>query len=892
MTMTPLILTVDGDRRQSAQVAAFVKASIEAEMVQAATASEGLEALRGRVPDLILTSPLLSPKDDGLIAAHLRQLGRAAAHVQTLTIPMLRKGTPKAKVQRGVLAALRRGKPSTSDTDGCDPQVFAEQVRLYLATAAEYRDATASQAEPVAVEAAHDHVVLEAPEAVTPEASTWASAVEAPAAATIDVTPAWDEPSMSSITPEEPVDESASAPADDQQPAGDEVQFVDAGAVAAPPTAGPLEILAESSGIADLAAGGDSSLAEHVSPSARDVSVEALAALFDLDGPSDVDLADPAGALGSLDDESASAPADNMPLAAGASAAVTEPSSLETPTGAEAVIDTGETASLDPQASGAPIIDVQPVEQHDQIEAAPSEAALAVPGEQALFEPEPSVLGLTGAEAAETMLLEPVLAEPAAHEEALPALPLEPALSEAAEPEYALTVASTVASERVEPAMADTELANGAPLADAVAADGTAEISQNAEERATARAVAAFVQEPGAFAEFYVQTPAADAWAALTTQPLSALTRPEEHSEHRVPLVDMGACEDLDLLARGLAAPGGSAAADLFVPPALAPAIDEPGWMAVEPVSAAPPAAVDAAGPVPSIVAAPAEPPSAPVIEAPTAAPVDEPALEPPVLVSEAVAVAHELVDIVAEADDTPAESSPMRALASDDDAAVEAVKPLLYAVFADEFEEALEPGETVPAVAHPEVVDDAPALAAAHDPPQAPPTLEPVASAPVVTHDVPPDTLEEFLHDDLVPPSPLTPPGDDSWALPVLDAEALAMIGDAAVRALDTAVLRDFEMALAACDENGTPWHDSPETGPVMADAGTGATAPAQPVPNEPALPRVAVEFETKPPADDWSMLGAAPAPLAALVDKRGPKGDRPREAVADRAKARVAAH
>ncbi len=252
--MTPLILTVDGDRRQSTQVAALVKGAIEAEMVQASTASEGIQALGGRVPDLILTSPLLSPKDDGLIAGHLRQLGRAAAHVQTLTIPMLRKGTPKAKAQRGVLAALRRGKTPTAGTDGCDPQVFAEQVRLYLATAAEYRDASPTQAgAPVVPEPANGHAVFEPAEVLTSPESPWAAAVETPAIETADVTPAWAEPSEPSASRDAAADVVALADADEPAPSVDDGQSVELGVDAiAPDAADASVVLCDSSGAGDL----------------------------------------------------------------------------------------------------------------------------------------------------------------------------------------------------------------------------------------------------------------------------------------------------------------------------------------------------------------------------------------------------------------------------------------------------------------------------------------------------------------------------------------------------------------------------------------------------------------------------------------------------------------
>ena len=49
------------------------------------------------MPDLILTSPLLSPFDEGVLAEYLREIGPAGAHVQTLRIPVLDVAKPTAR---------------------------------------------------------------------------------------------------------------------------------------------------------------------------------------------------------------------------------------------------------------------------------------------------------------------------------------------------------------------------------------------------------------------------------------------------------------------------------------------------------------------------------------------------------------------------------------------------------------------------------------------------------------------------------------------------------------------------------------------------------------------------------------------------------------------------
>src|SRR5215467_10903703 len=83
-----LIVAIEPDRRQANNVSAMVRHRLKAELLLATSADEAIRALKGRVPDVILTSALLSPKDESVLADWLRTLGAAAAHIQTLTIPV------------------------------------------------------------------------------------------------------------------------------------------------------------------------------------------------------------------------------------------------------------------------------------------------------------------------------------------------------------------------------------------------------------------------------------------------------------------------------------------------------------------------------------------------------------------------------------------------------------------------------------------------------------------------------------------------------------------------------------------------------------------------------------------------------------------------------------
>ena len=206
----PLILAIEPDKRQSGQLASLVK-GLHAELVLRTNAADALGALHGRVPDLVLTTSLISPRDDAALGVHLRELGPAAAHVQTVTIPLLGSAAPQ-RAKGGMLAALRREKPQAPMTDGCEPAVFAEQVRQYLATAEEQKASAAiraSEPDPIAVE----------PE---PVAVAELVALEAE---TMEAAPAYAEPTAESIAEasEEPIEQWIEPPA--QEPAVVEIEM-------------------------------------------------------------------------------------------------------------------------------------------------------------------------------------------------------------------------------------------------------------------------------------------------------------------------------------------------------------------------------------------------------------------------------------------------------------------------------------------------------------------------------------------------------------------------------------------------------------------------------------------------------------------------------------------
>jgi hypothetical protein len=133
----PIVLAIEPDRRQAAHLAAIVRHQVGAELLIADTTEGALDAIGNRVPDLVLVPALLSPQDDAALAAALRVIA-AAAHVRTLTIPVLTSGIAHAP-KLGMLAKWRKGRDASPEPDGCDPAVFAEQISTYLQEAAAAR---------------------------------------------------------------------------------------------------------------------------------------------------------------------------------------------------------------------------------------------------------------------------------------------------------------------------------------------------------------------------------------------------------------------------------------------------------------------------------------------------------------------------------------------------------------------------------------------------------------------------------------------------------------------------------------------------------------------------------------------------------------------------------
>ena len=135
-----LILAIENNRQQGAQLKSIVQ-GLGAELVLAQSAEHAFAAVGDRVPDLILIPLLLSPQDDAALSNRLRELGSAASHVRTLSIPIL---AAPSESPGGTLSILRIAEEKESPV-GCAPEVFAGQLREYLDGAVREREWAAPQ---------------------------------------------------------------------------------------------------------------------------------------------------------------------------------------------------------------------------------------------------------------------------------------------------------------------------------------------------------------------------------------------------------------------------------------------------------------------------------------------------------------------------------------------------------------------------------------------------------------------------------------------------------------------------------------------------------------------------------------------------------------------------
>ncbi len=225
--MPPLVLAIEPDLRQAAIIKRIVREKVQADVAVVDSRDAALEAMRTSVPDVLLLSALLSPRDENELIAHLRTLEHVQ-HLQTHTIPQLASaiGPEDEKRSRGLLSSFRRRKASGAAPSGCDPDLFAEEIRTYLQRASdkkrELRDTAtrqpaggivskASAAAPAARQEAVDD-----PAAAPP--SSWSSPFEWRPSRSTTAAPPAGEPEPASKRTQRPAPDAEPLPAAQEDP--------------------------------------------------------------------------------------------------------------------------------------------------------------------------------------------------------------------------------------------------------------------------------------------------------------------------------------------------------------------------------------------------------------------------------------------------------------------------------------------------------------------------------------------------------------------------------------------------------------------------------------------------------------------------------------------------
>lgn len=135
------VLVVQPDAAQADTLRAIFR-RVGADLVIVDSTLAAMDAIAMHMPDLILLSALLSPRDEDALIAHLRALD-GASHLQTITIPQFRKPGAEAPAKpKGAFGFLKKQKAAPAAT-GADPGVFADEVIAHLARAREIRSRAA-----------------------------------------------------------------------------------------------------------------------------------------------------------------------------------------------------------------------------------------------------------------------------------------------------------------------------------------------------------------------------------------------------------------------------------------------------------------------------------------------------------------------------------------------------------------------------------------------------------------------------------------------------------------------------------------------------------------------------------------------------------------------------
>jgi CheY-like chemotaxis protein len=157
-----LVLALEPDSRQAGILKRVMREHVHADLVVVDSRDAAIGELALRVPDVILLTALLSPRDEEELVNHLRTLP-GAEHVQTHTIPQL-AGSADPEKERGsggLLGRFLRKKEAVQVVAGWEPSLFAEEIQTFLQRAADLKNEvkTLARARPTVVERRADRAV-------------------------------------------------------------------------------------------------------------------------------------------------------------------------------------------------------------------------------------------------------------------------------------------------------------------------------------------------------------------------------------------------------------------------------------------------------------------------------------------------------------------------------------------------------------------------------------------------------------------------------------------------------------------------------------------------------------------------------------------------------------
>ena len=117
----PLVLAIEPDLKQAAILKRIVREQVRADLVLVESREAAISAIDAQLPDVILVTALLSPRDEEELIAHLRPL-TGAEHLQTHTIPQLASGRVQEAPGGGLFGKFRKKKDAEAPLEGFDPR--------------------------------------------------------------------------------------------------------------------------------------------------------------------------------------------------------------------------------------------------------------------------------------------------------------------------------------------------------------------------------------------------------------------------------------------------------------------------------------------------------------------------------------------------------------------------------------------------------------------------------------------------------------------------------------------------------------------------------------------------------------------------------------------------